>query len=61
VQVFLDANLHFCAARQHGAMFELLHLIAESGGSCHADPYVVEEARRNLVVKHPDRVAALGP
>lgn len=59
MRVFLDANVLFSAARQQGAMFELLHLIAEFGGSCHADPYVVEEARRNLIVKHPERVAAL--
>ncbi len=59
MRVFLDANVLFSAARNHGPMHALLVAILERGSSSHADAYVVEEARRNLAAKHPDRLGAL--
>ena len=59
MRIFLDANILFSAARTDGAIRRLLALIAEAGHECHADTYVVEEARRNLALKAPDSLPAL--
>jgi predicted nucleic acid-binding protein len=58
MRVFLDANILFSAAKSNGAVRRLLDLLAEAGHSCHADAYVVEEARRNLALKSPGSLAA---
>ena len=42
-----------------GAVRQLLVLPATSGHECCVDGYAIEEARRNLVAKAPDRVVAL--
>ena len=54
MRIFLDANILFSAAKTDGAIRRLLALIAKAGHECHADTYVVEEARRNLALKAPD-------
>ena len=59
MRIFLDANVLFSAARSDGAMRELLRLLVEAGHELHADTYVVEEARRNLVAKASGAEAAL--
>lgn len=59
MRIFLDANILFSAAKTDGAIRRLLALIAEAGHECHADTYVVEEARRNLALKAPDSLPAL--
>ncbi len=59
MRIFLDANVLFSAAKSDGAVRQLLTLIEKSGHECCVDAYVIEEARRNLVTKAPDRVATL--
>jgi predicted nucleic acid-binding protein len=59
MRVFLDANILFSAAKSDGAVRRLLGLLTEAGHSCHADAYVVEEARRNLALKSPASLAVL--
>jgi len=59
MRIFLDANILFPAAKTDGAIRRLLALIAEAVHECHADTYVVEEARRNLALKAPDSLPAL--
>jgi len=59
MRVFLDANVLFSAAKSDGAVCQLLMLLEKSGHECCVDGYVIEEARRNLVAKAPDRVVAL--
>ena len=59
MRIFLDANILFSAAKTDGAIRRLLALVAEAGHECHADTYVVEEARRNLALKAPDSLPAL--
>jgi predicted nucleic acid-binding protein len=51
MRIFLDANVLFSAARSDGAMREFLRLLIDAGHELHADTYVVEEARRNLVAR----------
>jgi len=50
VRVFLDANVLFSAARSNGAIRELLALLFETGHAAVVDGFVVEEARRNLML-----------
>ena len=59
MRIFLDANVLFSAAKSDGVVRQLLTLLEKSGHECCVDGYVIEEARRNLVAKAPDRVAAL--
>ena len=59
MRVFLDANVLFSAAKSDGAIKELLKRLEQSGHQCCVDAYVIEEARRNLGAKAPDRVAIL--
>ncbi len=59
MRVFLDANVLFSAAKSDGAIKELLKLLEQSGHQCCVDAYVIEEARRDLGAKAPDRVAIL--
>lgn len=59
MRIFLDANILFSAAKSDGAIRQLLTLLIEAGHECWADGYVVEEARRNLVVKMPESLSAL--
>jgi predicted nucleic acid-binding protein len=59
MRVFLDANLLFSGAKSDGAIRRLLTLLEKAGHECCADSYVIEEARRNLLAKAPDRVPTL--
>ena len=59
MRIFIDANVLFSAAKSDGAVCQLLMLLEKSGHECCVDGYVIEEARRNLVAKAPDRVVAL--
>jgi hypothetical protein len=59
MRIFLDANLLFSAAKSDGAIRRLLTLLADAGHECHADAYVVEEARRNLALKAPGSLPVL--
>lgn len=58
MRIFLDANILFSAARSDGAIRQLLDLLREAGHEVCADAYVIEEARRNLAAKAPDRTDA---
>ena len=58
MRIFLDANVLFSAAKSAGAVRELLARLEAGGQVLCADAYVVEEARRNLVVKGPEALAA---
>jgi predicted nucleic acid-binding protein len=59
MRVFLDANILFSAAKSNGAVSQLLRLLEQSGHECCVDAYVIEEARRNLAIKAPERMLAL--
>ncbi len=56
MRLFLDANILFSAAKSDGAVRRLLDLLLEDGHECWVDGYVLEEARRNLAAKQPDRL-----
>jgi uncharacterized protein len=60
VRVFLDANVLFSAAyRETGSVRAFFALAA--GGACQlvSSGHAIEEARRNLAAKHPERLADL--
>ena len=59
MRIFLDANILFSAAKSDGAIKDLLTLLEQAGHQCTANSYVIEEARRNLWAKAPDRISAL--
>lgn len=59
MRIFLDANVLFSAAKSDGAVRRLVEILGRAGHECHADAYVVEEARRNLALKAPGGLAAL--
>ena len=59
MRIFLDANILFSAAKSDGAIRRLLALLAGAGHECHADAFVVEEARRNLALKAPGSLPVL--
>jgi uncharacterized protein len=59
MRVFLDANILFSAAKSGGATRALIELALRRGHQCWADPFVIEEARRNLARKWTDQQSAL--
>lgn len=59
MRIFLDANILFSAAKSDGAVATLLSMLAAAGHVACVDPYVVEEARRNLAAKAPGRIQRL--
>ncbi|MPZ34239.1 MAG: PIN domain-containing protein [Rhodospirillales bacterium] len=59
VQIFLDANVLFSAAKSDGFVRRLLELLMADGHVLCADGYVAEEARRNLAAKGPQGLPAL--
>ncbi len=59
MRIFLDANILFSAAKSDGAVRELLRLARHAGHSLWIDDYVATEARRNLLGKGPEAIAAL--
>lgn len=58
--LFLDANILFSAAYRENSAAEWLFRFARAG-CCEAltSPFALEEARRNLALKRPDRGEAL--
>src|SRR5215510_2469371 len=59
MRIFLDANVLFSGAKADGAVRELLRLLSAAGHELCVDGYVVEEARRNLALKAPERLGML--
>lgn len=59
MRVFLDANVLFSAAKSDGAVRALVALLLDRGHACHADAFVLAEARRNLEAKGPEALDAL--
>lgn len=57
MQIFLDANVLFSAAKSDGAVRKLLTLLEQSNHQCWVDSYVIEEARRSLAAKACDRMS----
>jgi uncharacterized protein len=57
MRVFLDANVLFSAAYREGASIRAFFEFAAAGG-CElvSSPHAVEEARRNLASKRPERL-----
>ena len=55
--LFLDANVLFSAAYRDTGSVRILFSLAEARG-CElvASAYAIDEARRNLAEKHPDRL-----
>lgn len=54
MRVFLDANVVFSAAyRETGSVRAFFHLAAAGACTLVTSAYAVEEARRNLALKHP--------
>lgn len=58
-RIFLDANILFSAAKSDGAIRRMLKLLHARGHVCVADPYVIEEARRNLGGKYAESLPVL--
>jgi uncharacterized protein len=59
VRIFLDANILFSAAKSGRAIHRLLALLLEARHELWIDEFVITEARRNLELKDPKRVALL--
>lgn len=60
MRVFLDASVLFSAAyRETGSVRAFFTLAGAGACSLVSSAHGVEEARRNLVAKHPDRLADL--
>jgi len=57
VRIFLDANILFSAAKSDGAIRALVERLLVAGHECWVDAYVIDEARRNVLAKQPNRVA----
>lgn len=57
MRVFLDANVLFSAAyRETGSVRPFFALAAAGACELVSSGYAVDEARRNILVKHPDRL-----
>ncbi len=60
MRVFLDANILFSAAyREAGSVRAFFPLAAAGACTLVSSAHAVEEARRNLAVKHPHRLGDL--
>ena len=59
MRIFLDANILFSAAKSDGAARKLIGLLLAARHECWVDSFVVTEARRNLLIKGPEALAAL--
>ncbi|NDC54188.1 MAG: PIN domain-containing protein [Planctomycetia bacterium] len=58
MRIFLDANILFSAAKSAGAVHALVSRLLAARYECWVDGYVIDEARRNLVVKAAERLPA---
>jgi len=58
MRLFLDANILFSAAHRDTGSVRVFFRLAEAG-ACElvASPYAIDEARRNLARKYPERLA----
>lgn len=56
MRLFLDANVLFSAAHRETGSMRILFRLADAG-ACElvASPYAIDEARRNIARKHPQR------
>ena len=54
MRIFLDANLLFSAGKADGAVRRFIKLLLKNGHTLVADPYVKEEAERNIQLKYPE-------
>lgn len=60
MRVFLDANVLFSAAYREAASIRVFFELAEVGECVLvSSPHAIEEARRNIASKRPDRLADL--
>lgn len=60
MRVFLDANVLFSAAYRDTGSVRAFFALAEAGAcALVASAYAVEEARRNVALKHPQRLRDL--
>lgn len=59
MRIFLDANILFSAVKSDGAVAAFVARLLDDGHECWVDGYVVDEARRNLMAKVPDRMPLL--
>ena len=60
MRVFLDANVLFSAAYREGASIRAFFELAEAGACVLvSSSHAIEEARRNLASKRPERLATL--
>ena len=60
MRVFLDANVLYSAAYREGASIRAFFALGAAGACVLvSSPHAIEEARRNLASKRPDRLAAL--
>ena len=60
MRVFLDANVLFSAAYRETGSVRVFFALADAG-SCElvSSGYAMDEARRNILAKHPDRIGDL--
>ena len=60
MRVFLDANVLFSAAYRETGSVRTFFALAEAG-ACElvSSGYAIDEARRNISVRHPERIADL--
>src|SRR5688572_7132095 len=60
MRVFLDANVLFSAAYREGGSVRAFFALADAG-ACDlvSSGYAIDEARRNVLAKHPRRVGDL--
>jgi predicted nucleic acid-binding protein len=60
MRVFLDANVLFSAAYREAGSVRAFFALADAG-ACElvSSGYAMEEARRNILAKHPDRAGDL--
>lgn len=60
MRVFLDANVLFSAAYRETGSVRMFFALANAGAcDLFSSAYAVDEARRNIAAKHPDRTADL--
>ena len=59
MRIFLDANMLFSAAKSAGAIRSFIDLLLKDGHALVADPYVKEEAERNIRSKYPEKAQDL--
>jgi predicted nucleic acid-binding protein len=56
MRIFLDANILFSAAKTDGAIHALVARLRAAKHECWVDGHVVDEARRNIIAKTPERL-----